>query len=72
MLINIIPFLSGGDMFNLNLRGGPLPIFFAKAKLGDYEFNGGIPKSRKGLVWPKIAFEIWGNPNNNSTIIPPF
>ena len=42
-------------------RGEPLAKFSRKSKLGHYESNGGIPKSRKGLLFLKNAFEIWGN-----------
>ena len=39
-------------------RGEPLAKFLPKAKLGHYESNGGIAKSRKGLLFLKNAFEI--------------
>ena len=45
-------------------RGEPLPKFSRKAKLGHYESNGGIAKSRKCLVFLKNAFEIWENPKS--------
>jgi len=35
-----------------------------KAKLGDMEFNGGIPTSRKGLVSLKMSVEILENPKS--------
>ena len=46
------------------MRGEPLAKFLPKAKLGDQEFNGAIANAWKGLVWPKSAFEIWGNPTS--------
>ena len=39
-------------------QGEPLAKFSRKAKLGHYESNGGIAKSRKCLVFLKNAFEI--------------
>ena len=45
----------------ITMRGEPLAIFFSKTLLLDLQFNGGIPRSRKGLLFIKIAFEIWRN-----------
>ena len=41
-------------------RGTPGHFFFQNLLL-DLQFNGGIPRSRKGLLFFKIAFEIWRN-----------
>ncbi len=46
------------------MREEPLAKFLPKAKLGDQEFDGGIANAWRGLVWPKNAFEIWGNPKS--------